>query len=61
MAATDEAALTKLATSTRVVVTTVGPYAKYGRALAHAILTRPEAVPESVKRDLQPLIGKYLQ
>ncbi|HEX6322195.1 MAG TPA: S-methyl-5'-thioadenosine phosphorylase [Vicinamibacterales bacterium] len=31
------------------------------RALAHAILTRPEAVPETVKRDLQPLIGKYLQ
>jgi 5'-methylthioadenosine phosphorylase len=32
-----------------------------GRALAHAILTRPEAVPEPVKRALQPLIGKYLQ
>jgi 5'-methylthioadenosine phosphorylase len=32
-----------------------------GRALAHAIITRPEAVPESVKRDLQPLIEKYLQ
>src|SRR5687767_3583880 len=31
-----------------------------GRALAHAILTRPDAVPESVKRDLAPLIGKYL-
>jgi short subunit dehydrogenase-like uncharacterized protein len=34
--ATDEAALAKLAASTRVVITTVGPYAKYGRALAHA-------------------------
>jgi 5'-methylthioadenosine phosphorylase len=31
------------------------------RALAHAILTRPESVPESVKRDLKPLIGKYVQ
>jgi 5'-methylthioadenosine phosphorylase len=31
------------------------------RALAHAILTRPDAVPEPVKRDLQPLIGKYFQ
>ena len=29
------------------------------RALAHAIITRPEHVPETVKRDLQPLIGKY--
>jgi 5'-methylthioadenosine phosphorylase len=32
-----------------------------GSALAHAILTRPEAVPEQVKRDLAPLIGKYFQ
>ncbi|HUF24085.1 MAG TPA: S-methyl-5'-thioadenosine phosphorylase [Vicinamibacterales bacterium] len=31
-----------------------------GRALAHAILTRPEAVPQSVKRALQPLVGRYL-
>ena len=31
-----------------------------GRALAHAILTKPEAVPESVKRDLAPLVAKYL-
>ncbi len=34
--ATDEPALAKLAASTRVVITTVGPYAKYGRVLAHA-------------------------
>jgi short subunit dehydrogenase-like uncharacterized protein len=34
--ATDEPALEKLAARTRVVITTVGPYAKYGRALAHA-------------------------
>jgi 5'-methylthioadenosine phosphorylase len=29
-------------------------------ALAHAIITSPEAVPASLKRDLAPLIGKYL-
>jgi short subunit dehydrogenase-like uncharacterized protein len=34
--ATDAAALERLAASTQVVITTVGPYAKYGRALAHA-------------------------
>ena len=32
-----------------------------GRALAHAIITRPEAVPDSVKRALAPIVGKYLQ
>ena len=30
------------------------------RALAHAIITRPDAVPAKVKKDLQPLIGKYV-
>jgi 5'-methylthioadenosine phosphorylase len=30
------------------------------RALAHAIITRPEAVPDQVKNDLAPLIGKYI-
>ncbi|MEV0896501.1 saccharopine dehydrogenase NADP-binding domain-containing protein [Actinoplanes sp. NPDC049802] len=34
--AADEAALTTMAGRARVVVTTVGPYAKYGRALARA-------------------------
>ena len=34
--AADESALARLAERTRVVITTVGPYAKYGRALAHA-------------------------
>ena len=29
-------------------------------ALKHAIITRPEAIPERVKKDLAPLIGKYL-
>jgi short subunit dehydrogenase-like uncharacterized protein len=34
--ADDAAALEKIAAATHVVLTTVGPYAKYGRALAHA-------------------------
>ncbi len=29
-------------------------------ALKHAIITRPEAVPGALKRELAPLIGKYL-
>ena len=31
-----------------------------GQALATAIITRPDAVPAALKRDLAPLIGKYL-
>ena len=34
--AADDAALARIAAATRVVITTVGPYAKYGRALVHA-------------------------
>ena len=30
------------------------------RALATAIITRPDAIPEKVKRDLAPIIGKYI-
>ena len=30
-------------------------------ALQHAILTRPEAVPARVKKDLAPIIGRYLK
>jgi 5'-methylthioadenosine phosphorylase len=30
-------------------------------ALKHAIITRPEAVPSDVKRDLAPIVGKYFQ
>lgn len=30
------------------------------RALATAIITRPDAIPASVKRDLAPIIGKYV-
>lgn len=32
----DESAVDTLASTTRVVISTVGPYAKYGKALAHA-------------------------
>jgi 5'-methylthioadenosine phosphorylase len=31
------------------------------RALQHAIITRPDAVPERVKHDLAPIIGRYLR
>ena len=30
------------------------------RALEHAIITRPEAIPAQVKRDLAPIVGKYV-
>src|SRR6476659_3669727 len=32
-----------------------------GSALKHALITRPEAVPDKVKKDLAPIIGKYLK
>jgi 5'-methylthioadenosine phosphorylase len=31
-----------------------------GQALAHAIITRPEYVPDAVKQELAPIIGKYM-
>src|SRR6187401_253835 len=31
-----------------------------GSALKHALITRPDAIPEQVKQHLAPLIGKYL-
>jgi len=31
------------------------------RALQHAIITRPEAVPAKVKHDLAPIIGRYVK
>jgi 5'-methylthioadenosine phosphorylase len=31
-----------------------------GQALAMAIITRPDAVPAQLKRDLAPIVGKYL-
>jgi 5'-methylthioadenosine phosphorylase len=32
-----------------------------GRALATAIITRPEHIPDQVKKDLGPIIGKYVK
>jgi 5'-methylthioadenosine phosphorylase len=29
-------------------------------ALKHAIITRPDCIPGTVKRELAPIIGKYL-
>jgi 5'-methylthioadenosine phosphorylase len=30
-------------------------------ALKYALITRPDAIPDQVKKDLAPLVGKYLQ
>ena len=30
-------------------------------ALKHALITRPDAIPEQVRKDLAPLVGKYLR
>ena len=30
-------------------------------ALQYAIITRPDAVPERVKKDLAPIIGRYMK
>jgi 5'-methylthioadenosine phosphorylase len=30
-------------------------------ALKYALITRPEAVPDAVKTELAPIVGKYLQ
>jgi 5'-methylthioadenosine phosphorylase len=53
------------ATAQRIIAESVGrmPAARgcgCGRALAHAIITRPEHVPAAVKAELAPIIGKYL-
>ena len=29
-------------------------------ALAHAIITRPDAIPDAVKQELAPIVGRYL-
>ena len=29
-------------------------------ALKYALITRPEAVPDATRRELEPLVGKYL-
>jgi len=53
-------------TAQQVIAEAVGalPYERTcecASALQHAILTRPDAVPGKVKKDLAPIIGKYLK
>jgi 5'-methylthioadenosine phosphorylase len=53
------------ATAQQIIAEAVGrlPEARgcaCGRALEHAIITRPEAVPAQVKQALAPIVGKYL-
>jgi len=53
------------ATAQKIIAEAVGrmPAARgchSGRALEHAIITRPEHVPADLKRALAPLIGRYL-
>jgi 5'-methylthioadenosine phosphorylase len=53
------------ATAQRVIAEAVGAYAGRqncgcGSALSTAIITRRDAIPETVKRDLAPLIRKYV-
>jgi len=51
-------------TAQQVIATAVEklPFARTcecASALKHAIITRPEAIPEDVKRELAPIVGKY--
>jgi 5'-methylthioadenosine phosphorylase len=53
-------------TAQQVIANAVGslPYERTcecASALKYALITRPDVIPERVKRDLAPLIGKYLQ
>ena len=53
-------------TAQNVIAEAVSAYAgrqhcHCGSALSSAIITRPEAVPDATRRDLAPIIGKYVQ
>jgi 5'-methylthioadenosine phosphorylase len=53
-------------TAQQVIANAVGslPYERTcecASALKYALITRPDVIPERVKKDLAPLIGKYLQ
>jgi 5'-methylthioadenosine phosphorylase len=53
-------------TAQQVIANAVGklPYERTcecASALRYALITRPDVIPERVKKDLAPLIGKYLQ
>jgi 5'-methylthioadenosine phosphorylase len=57
--------LANASTAQRAIAEAVGrlPYRRgcdCEHALKHAIITRPEAVPEGLKKDLAPIIGKYV-
>ena len=57
--------LANASTAQKVIAEAVGrlPYERTcdcAHALKYAIITRPESVPDQVKRDLAPIIGKYL-
>ena len=52
-------------TAQQVIAEAIGAYAgrqhcQCGKALATAIITRADAVPAATKRDLAPIIGKYV-
>ena len=53
-------------TAQRIIAGTVErlPYERTcecASALKYALITRPDAIPEQVRKDLDPLVGKYLQ
>jgi 5'-methylthioadenosine phosphorylase len=53
-------------TAQQVIAEAVGAYGgrtgcHCGEALATAIITRPDAVPDATKRNLAPIIGKYVK
>ena len=52
-------------TAQRVIAEAVGRLpvertCECGRALASALITRPDAIPDQVRKDLDPIVGKYL-
>jgi 5'-methylthioadenosine phosphorylase len=51
----------QLAIAEAITTLPAGRSCDCGSALKHALITRPEAVPEKVKEDLAPLVGKYLK
>jgi 5'-methylthioadenosine phosphorylase len=53
-------------TAQQVIAAAVDAYAgprdcACGSALATALITRPDAIPDQVKKDLAPIIGKYIE
>ncbi|MEK6630520.1 MAG: hypothetical protein AABY89_07285 [Acidobacteriota bacterium] len=53
------------ATAQKIIADTVGQMpatrsCACGRALQSAIMTRPEHIPDAIKKDLAPIIAKYV-